>query len=319
MKQLIVLSAILMIITQACNDAGKRSNYILDETELVPEGITWSESNRKFYLTSIAKLKIISLDEETGVQEDFISSGEYHFPPGAGIFADDERNLLHALGGYYTLTDSVSSLFTFDLKTKELKNKYDITDEGSHFLNDMTLDDAGNIYMTDSKSAAVYMLENGKQIPVVFLRSDEIPYPNGITISDDYSKLYIATSKGVRIIDKTTKKILNEADSTGISQGIDGLEFYKKNLYAVQNGVKSNGFNFRKLLLNKNQDQIRGFKQIDSDNPYLNLPLTFCIAHNKAVVIGNSNLQYLDQINFTFPEKDSLKQTRLLIYDLRKN
>jgi DNA-binding beta-propeller fold protein YncE len=319
MKSLIVYSTFIFILAQSCNDPGKRSSYILDEPDLVPEGIAYSETNNKFYLTSIAKLKIITVNEETGEQEDFISPGAYHFPAGAGIYADDERKQLHAVGGYYTHPDSISSLFTFDLNTKELLNKYDVTDEGAHFLNDMTLDKAGNIYMTDSKSSAVYTLEKGGKALFLFFRSEEIPNPNGITISDDDSKLYIATSKGVRIMDKNTKSILNEADTTSISRGIDGLEFYKKNLYAVQNGVESNGPNFRKLLLNKNQDKIRGFKLIDSNNPEMDLPLTFCIVHNNAVVIGNSNLQFLDQGNFTFHEKDSLKKTRLLIYDLRNN
>lgn len=305
---------ILLILLTACRSK-EPGNYILDETDLVPEGIAWSGSGEKFYLTSIARSKIISVDKETGVQEDFITSGQYGYLPGAGIYVNDSENLLYALCGYYNRDSSVTSLFIFDLYSKELLKRYDIPVDGNHFLNDMIPDNDGNMYMTDSKTSSVFLLEKGKDQPAVFLRSDEIPYPNGIAISDDNNKLYVASSKGVRIIDIKTREILNEADTSGISSGIDGLEFYRNNLYGVQNGVPGNGYNFRKLMLNDAMDEITGVNVIDNKN--FNLPLTFCIANDKAVVIANSNLQFLDQENFTFPHPDSLKKTVLRVYDLK--
>lgn len=304
----------MLILLTGCGSEKPRV-YILDEKDLVPEGIAWSESGQKFYLTSIAGSKIISVDKETGRQEDFISSGQYGYLPGAGIYVNDSENLLYALGGYYNRDSSVTSLFIFDLLTKELLKRYDLPVDGNHFLNDMIPDSKGNLYLTDSKTSSVYLLEKGKEQPAVFFRSDEIPYPNGIAISGDDSKLYVASSKGVRIIDIKTREMLNEADTSGLSAGIDGLEFYRNNLYGVQNGVPGNGYNFRKLLLNETMDQITGVHVIDNKN--LNLPLTFCVADDKAVVIANSNLQFLDQENFTFPQPDSLKKTVLMVYDLK--
>ena len=309
------LLVVIMLLLSACSGESDRSYYILDETDLVPEGIAYSEAGERFYLTSLGKSKIISLDEKTGEQEDFISEREYNFPPGAGILVDDERSLLHAAGGYYSIEDSITSLFTFDLNTRELLHRYDVPADGPHFLNDLIQDNEGNIYVTDSKSAAVWLLGKGNEAFELFYHSDEILYPNGIAISDDNAKLFIASSKGVRILNIGTKEIVNEEDTSGVSQGIDGLELYKKNLYAVQNGVESNGYNFRMLEMNEAQNKIKGFRVIDAGED-LNLPLTFCIAKDKAVVIGNSNLQYLDQESITFPVRDSLKNTKLLIYDL---
>ncbi len=309
------LLVVIMVLLSACSGENDRSYYILDETDLVPEGIAYSEAGERFYLTSLGKSKIISLDEKTGEQEDFISEREYNFPPGAGIYVDDNKSLLHAVGGYYSLEDSITSLFTFDLNTRELLHRYDVPADGPHFLNDLTQDNEGNIYVTDSKSAAVWLLGKGNEALELFYHSDEILYPNGIAISDDNTNLFIASSKGVRVLKIATKEIVNEEDTSGVSQGIDGLELYRNNLYAVQNGVEANGFNFRMLELNEAQDKITGFRVIDEGED-LNLPLTFCIAMDKAVVIGNSNLQYLDQESLTFPVRDSLKNTKLLIYDL---
>lgn len=314
MKLSYLVILFMLTLLTACSSK-KPGSYILDETDLVPEGISWSESGQKFYLTSIAKSKIISVDKETGRQEDFISSGQYGYLPGAGIYVNDSENLLYALGGNYNRDSSVTSLFIFDLNTKKLIKRYDIPVDGNHFLNDMIPDTEGNLYITDSKTSSLYLLEKVKDQPVIFFRSDEIPYPNGIAISGDNSKLFVASSKGVRIIDIKTLEVLNEADTAGLSAGIDGLEFYRNNLYAVQNGVPENGYNFRKLELNKTMDQITGIQVIDNKN--LNLPLTFCIADDQAVVIANSNLQFLDQENFTFPQPDSLKKTVLMVYDLK--
>lgn len=293
--------------------------YVLTDPELVPEGIAFSQKTNSFYLTSLAKSKIIKVNRITGEQEDFIGELEFGYQPGVGIYADDERNRLYALGGYYLLKDSIAALYVFDLTTRHLVKRVDMPPTGEHFLNDLIMDKAGNLYMTDTKDSSVYKLRQGSDTLELFFKSSEIKYPNGIAISDDNSKLYIASFPGgIRILDISEKKLLNQADTAGLSNGIDGLEFYKGNLYAVQNGVRANSNNFRKLVLNKNQDQIMDVEVIDGNNPELELPLTFCIADNKAIVIANSNLQYWNQTTLQFDiQVDSLKRTKLLVYDLK--
>lgn len=293
--------------------------YILEDSTLVPEGIAFSEKTNSFYLTSLAKAKIIKVNRTTGKQEDFIGDLQFGYQPGVGIYVDDERNRLYALGGYYLLKDSISALYAFDLSTQELVKRVDVPHSGEHFLNDLIMDKTGNLYITDTKDSCVYRLTANSDSLELFFKSPEIKYPNGIAISDDNTKLYIASfPDGVRILDMKEKKILNRADTTGISNGIDGLEFYKGNLYAVQNGVEANSNNFRKLILNKDQDQITGGEVIDSNNPELELPLTFCIADHQAIVIANSNLQHWNQttLEFNIPV-DSLNRTKLLVYDLK--
>lgn len=303
-----------MLILFSCT-LKTQSEYILEEKDLVPEGIAYSEHKDLLYLTSIAKSKIIELDRKSGRQNDFIKEREFGYSPGVGIFVDDERNFLHAIGGYFMLSDSLSSLYTFDLNTKKLIKRFDVT--GEHFLNDMTKDKEGNIYLTDTKGSSIFILKQDKDTLELFFISPEIEFPNGIAISDDNTKLYIASySKGVRILEISTKNILNEADTLGISQGIDGLEFYKNNLYAIQNGINANTDNFRKLMLNKTQDEIIDFKVVESHSQDLNKPLTFCLTENKAIVIGNSNLQYLNQENMEFIDTDSISNTKLLMYDI---
>lgn len=314
MKYLISITLILLF--GGC-DTKTPNEFILEEKDLVPEGIAYSENYDAFYLTSIAKSKIIEVDRKSGKQKDFIKEHEYGYTPGAGIYVDDKHSLLHAIGGYFMIGDSLSSLFTFDLHTKKLLKKNDVMDKGEHYLNDMVKDKNGNLYITDTKKSAIYALNQDNDSLVLFYESPEIEFPNGIAISDDNTKLYIASNtKGVRVLDISTKNILNEEDSLGVSQGIDGLEFYKNNLYAIQNTVKINTFNFRKLILNQNQDKIIDVEIIDSHTPSLNMPLTFCLVKDKAIVIGNSNLQYLNQKNLKFNYLETIPNTKLLVYHI---
>jgi hypothetical protein len=314
MKYIIILFSIIILI--GCKTKIQQE-YILNEIDLVPEGISYSKNKDAFYLTSVAKSKIIELDRKSGKQKNFINEHESGYMPGAGIYVDDDRNLLHAIGGYFMKNDSLSSLFTFDLNTRKLIKRYDVIDKGVHFLNDLVKDKRGNIYLTDTKKSAIYLLKHDNDSLELFYESPEIQFPNGIAISGNNTKLYIAShTKGVRVLDISTKMILNDKDSLGISQGIDGLKFHKNHLYAIQNSVKANTFNFRKLILNEKQDEIIGFEVIDSHTPNLNLPLTFCLVEDKAIVIGNSNLQYLNQKEYKFNFADSIPNTKLIVYQI---
>ena len=315
MKMKTIRTIPLILLLLACGTKTP-TRYILDEKDLVPEGIAYSTKKDAFYLTSVAKSKIITVDRKTGKQSDFIGENAFGYQPGVGIWVDDDRNLLHALGGYYLLPDSLSSLYTFDLDTQKLLKRYKLSDE--HFLNDMVVDTKGDMYLTDTKDASVFVLPFGTDSLRLFLKSPEIEFPNGIAISDDDTKLYIASMPlGVKVLDIASKRLLNKTDSLGISQGIDGLEFYKGHLYGVQNGVGANGFNFRKLILNETKDKIVRAEIIDSGNPDLYVPLTFSFVGNQAVVIGNSNLGHLNQETMQFSESDTIPKTKLLVYKIK--
>lgn len=317
---------VILVIALLSNCASKSTKpkispiikeYVIDEIDLVPEGIAYSKKYDAFYLTGVGEFKIVQVDRKTGAQTDFIQENAFGYMPGAGIYVDKAEEVLYAIGGYYRITDSLSTLFSFDLKTRKLIRKYALNDGGEHFLNDLIEDSKGNLYLTDSRDSSIHILKKNGDSLELFFKSPEIEFPNGIAISDDDKKLYIASiPKGVRIMDIATKTILNQQDTLGISQGIDGLEFYNGHLFGVQNSVGANSFNFRKLLLNGEKDSILGVEVIDSHTPKLDVPLTFCIREDEAVVIGNSNLQYLNQETFEFAVSDSIKKSSLLVYKI---
>lgn len=114
-----------------------------------------------------------------------------------------------------------------------------ISVEGSQRLNDITIDAAGVVYVSDSGGGKVYAITNGK--PSVFL--DGLKGPNGVLARG--SDLYVLDAGTMLKVgkDKTRTKIVDglEASTDGIEQ-VQGDEFIVSSwngfVYYVKGGEK---------------------------------------------------------------------------------
>ena len=124
----------------------------------------------------------------------------------------------------------------YDLKTDRISNKYYI--KTTEFLNDITVDDKGNLYVTVSGTSRVYRIAEGKV--ELWLEDELITDPNGILF--DMGQLLIGVNYDgyLRKIDCRTREIQNLAFlGEGIIDGIkkcgEGylISHFKGNLYYV--------------------------------------------------------------------------------------
>ena len=313
------LSLIFVAFTMfsACN-AEWESEYIIDDKTLVPESVAYSNTTGYMYLSSIAQQKIIRLNPLGSRQYDFIQSGEYAYMPGLGLGIDDKTGRLYALGGHYRRGNSESALYIFDLRQKAMISYHSVLDTSNSFLNDLCLDKLGNAYITNTSLSSIYFYDQQADTLSLFLRSDEISFPNGICMSDDESILYVAShNKGIRTIDLQSRQILNSRDSTELTRGIDGLKYHEGNLFAVQNGSRLNSYNFRKLELDDKETDVVSAEVIWISHDRSEVPLNFSIHDGKALFIVNSNIQYLDKDNMSFKwPVDSIPHTKLKLINL---
>ena len=121
-------------------------------------------------------------------------------PKGLGIF----KNNLYAADN--------AEVVVIDLKKGIVSKKISI--ENASGLNDITVTGKGIVYVSDSRTAKIWRIENN--IPTLFL--DEVKGVNGLkAIGDD---LYIGAGKEFLKADKN-KKLTKIAD---LPQGIDGIE-----------------------------------------------------------------------------------------------
>jgi hypothetical protein len=106
----------------------------------------------------------------------------------------------------------ISEVVVVDIKNGKVEKKIPI--EGANGLNDITVDSKGIVYVSDSRKARIWRIEN--DLPILYL--DTIKGVNGLkAIGDD---LYIGAGKNFMKADKN--KILTKV--ADMPQGIDGIE-----------------------------------------------------------------------------------------------
>jgi DNA-binding beta-propeller fold protein YncE len=128
-------------------------------------------------------------------------------------------------------------IVAFDVNTNKVETRYWI--QGADFINDVAVDSAGNIYVTDSGRDMIYRIHG--QTAEKWLESPEVSKPNGIIV--DGNKLIVgvcadSTLKSVSIADKTVKPIAHFHSGTldGIKKYGDSylVSHYEGSLYLVQ-------------------------------------------------------------------------------------
>lgn len=210
----------------------------------IPESVLYSAKGKLLYVAQIdgkpgekdgkggiAKValdgKIIAGDWVTGLNA----------PKGMGI-----------VGGKLFVAD-VTEVVEIELKSGKILRKHQI--EGSKFLNDLTIDAKGNIYVSDSETKKVHLIKDGK----ISTYYENLTRPNGLLAVG--SDLLIADSgKLLRL--GADKKAVTIAE--GMDKSTDGIEQVKPGEYIVSCWagvvyyVKSDGT--RQELLNTSADKI---------------------------------------------------------------
>ncbi len=237
----------LLMIFSVLYTSAQNSLQRIWETEPklpIPESVLYSAKGKLLYVAQIdgkpgekdgkggiAKValdgKIIAGDWVTGLNA----------PKGMGI-----------LGGKLFVAD-VTEVVEIELKSGKILKKHEI--EGSKFLNDLTIDAKGNIYVSDSETKKVHLIKDGK----ISTYYENLTRPNGLLAVG--SDLLIAdTGKLLRL--GADKKAVTIAE--GMDKSTDGIEQVKPGEYIVSCWagvvyyVKSDGT--RQELLNTSADKI---------------------------------------------------------------
>ena len=211
------------------------------------------------------------------------------------MITDDVRNHLWACGNRTKNGVRRSTVSKFDLISGELLKSYTYNDTLNHMFNDLVMDSEGNVYFTDSNGQFVYKIDQKSDSTTIFFDSEEIIYPNGITISPDYKYLYIASNNnGIRVLDIEERKIIGEANTAFNSKGLDGIKYYKNSIIGIQNVVKvRSDVKIVQYLLDESGTQITEMKIIDQNHPKFDIPTTFVIADDYLYCLANSQLANL--------------------------
>jgi len=292
MKKLIAIITGLFIFVINCY-AQQKEQVILtnSEADIIPEGIAVG-NNGTIYVTSIARKKILAIDEQ-GRASDFIASGQDGFLQGLGIKIDEKKQWLWVVSNEKQIDHYISKVHAFDIKSQKLQQQYLIEDTAKHLFNDLTLDASGKIYITDTYGASVYEVDPFNQKMHLFIHDSLIAFPNGIA-SNNKGKIYIATySHGLINLDLASKRLAPVKGYTDSTKAfnLDGILYYRNSIVGVYNGAEDNSNNaIIQYNLDSEGNSIIQERIIDVGNTYFHEPTTMGIHDNKIYVIANSYL-----------------------------
>lgn len=310
------LSLIFLLLQINCSEE-QRILTLNGERDLIPEGIAIDPETKLLYLSSIHKKKILATNLNDLTLADVIESEAHGFKLGVGMEIKDGK--LFALSGEEIGGESSSLLIVIDIATGELLHKYEVNDSVNNFMNDLAISEQNEIYITDTKRHCVYKLDYPNGEMNVFLTSDDLKHPNGITIADHNKYLYVDSwFGGVRIVDLSTSEIINEQNAETSEIGIDGLKYFEGDLYAIRNGgedPKDHGL--IKIELSDNGQKIERVVPLLMNDSLMNVPTTIEIFDSTIYILANSQMDNLNQDNNTIIDRNLLTDTYIIKYDLK--
>jgi sugar lactone lactonase YvrE len=268
--------------------------FKLSEKDLITEGVAYDPKTATFYVGSVHKRKIVRIDKK-GASKDF-ATAESGLWSVMGMKVDAPRRTLWVcsaavpeMQGFQKDDEGRSGVFSFDLKTGRRLQQLILPNQPQpHVLGDLTISSSGEIYLSDSRSPAIYKIAPEKNELELFLASDLLRSPQGLALSADEKTLFVADySVGIIKVDLAAKHAIKIAAPENVAfTTIDGMYFYKNSLIAIQNGI--NPHRVMRFFLNQNDDRIERTSVIAANHPLFNEPTLGVLVRDTFYYIANS-------------------------------
>ncbi|MGH9603337.1 MAG: SMP-30/gluconolactonase/LRE family protein [Terriglobales bacterium] len=268
--------------------------YTIREPDLIPEGIAWDPVDKVLYVSSMYKHKVVRVDSRGRVR-DFTTPGQDGLLEVVGMKVNAELRHLWVASGDVPDTPAAPAatfLHQYDLRTGKLLRKYALPPAEQHFLNDLDLSPAGEVFVSDSPTGAIYRLRPGAEKLEIFVPAGTFEFPNGAALAGDGKTLYVATYLGLAAVDvaRGTSVYLSHPEDA-VTTGIDGLYWDKGELLAVQNGLGKG--RVMRFHLGPSGREVMHAEIIESGNPLFNVPTTLAIAGDDIYYMANTQLDAL--------------------------
>jgi len=219
-------------------------SFTVPQGDVIPEGIAYDPIDDVFYLSSIARRKIVRVNRD-GRGVDLIAPDAHGFLAGLGLAVDAGRRRLWAVstaapddGLFKEAVNHTSAVHVFDLATGGLLWRHFTAQADSFGLNDICVLPDGSAVASVSDRGLVLRFGPDGGAPVALTPPGSLPGANGLCVGPGGDCLYVsAYVLGVMKVDLRTGAITAAtapgADFT--TSGVDGLYLVDGDLIAVQN------------------------------------------------------------------------------------
>jgi len=122
----------------------------------------------------------------------------------------------------------------------------------------------------------------------LFLSLGPRAYPNGIDLSGDGRRLFVATDGALSVVEVRGKRVSRLRLPAGVKPGIDGLYFHRNSLVAIQ------PFDANKVVryvLDRRQEAVTRVEVLEASHPLMSQPTTGVVVGRWFYYIANSQLQ----------------------------
>ncbi|MDT7832350.1 hypothetical protein RQM59_08160 [Flavobacteriaceae bacterium S356] len=309
--QLVSIFLIFMLCLYNCEKVPSTKDFILEEVDLIPEGVAVDSRTGIIYIGSTYKRKIVQITPD-GTVSDFISQEQDSVWSILGMKVDAENGLLWVNTAHIHEVmplinplpnkDWLTTISVFDIEKKKLIKEYQLHEPKSAF-NDLTIMPDGSIFATESANNEIYWISKKNDSLALFLALKDYRFPNGIEYVEKANALFVSTIQGILKIDMDSKKyqLLKERD-TKHAKGIDGLTFYKDYFIGHQSSKIS------KFYVNEDFTEITKVELLDSGEDF-DASTTGEVSKSDYYYIVNSQIQSgIDFKNRIIKPLDSLEK-----------
>jgi hypothetical protein len=275
--------------------------FTVHEKGFIPEGLAYDPVAETFYLGSVYKRKIVSINKK-GEAKDFATELDGLWSV-MGMKVDGARRLLWVataahpqMSNYREEDNGKSGLLKFDLRTGKLIKKYLLPNYPKpHWLGDLVINSRGDVFTSDSISPAVYVIPHQKDELELLIEDAQFSSPQGLSFTPNEKQLFMADyAKGIFVIDLQTKKLTNLRPAPNITLlGLDGLYSYQDSLIGVQNGI--NPPRLVRLSLSRDRSRIERLETIEANNPLFDEPTLGVLVKDTFYLIANSQWGMIDE------------------------
>ena len=255
MKKIILSTTLVIGLMSGCSSNHLVNSIEINSPKLYPEGISYSTKKERFFLGSYYHGSIISVDGKGNIKE-FVNDQE--LVSVIGIKVDQKRDrviVCNSDSGFGKKSSEVSigklaQIRIYDLDSGKLQETIDLSHlyQGGHFVNDLTIDLDGNIYVTDSFSPVIYKIDT-KAKASILTQSEVFQAPqgsfglNGIVYLDEYLIVAKANEGKLYKVSLKNPQDIQEILLDKRINSIDGLLLQKDNaLILVSNNFANAPF-----------------------------------------------------------------------------
>jgi hypothetical protein len=187
--------------------------------------------------------------------------------------------------------DGAAFVHKYALDSGELIKKYTLDERPARRqFNDIALSRRGDAYVTDSLGAAVYEIPSGADELRPLVRLEPGAYPNGVALSGDERRLYVATAAGISLVDVGAKTVAELARGENVvTSAADGLYLYRGSLVAVQNANPSPERVVRLFLDAAGGKAVRA-EVLESNHPDYAVPTTGVVVGDELFYVANTQI-----------------------------